>query len=513
MERVPIFNQRSATIRAMLALARRFFAGRPVAQAVAVFAALNLLTLLIFTLLVPSRPIVLPVEVPFLQPREVALRVGLALALYACVLWALRPGRRRFWEFLLLGGVGVATVWMLTQYYLPFLALGLVPVVARYWLSLPWTLSIVAALIGLSGWWSLREPLQLTLEVTFTQGPGGAVSWSALPQGTDYPNIETSFFVFMAMLFAGYSLFALEVLVRESQARMALESTQRKLEEKSRQAGVLEERQRLAREIHDTLAQNFTSIVMHLEAAEALFSEQSSEAVIASEPTPVAVKGRQAPGDAGTQVKPLQASQGVAKAEGRRIEDLAPGRLPETAPLKQVRAYLDQARSTAREGLSEARRMVWALRPEVLEGASLPQALERVAQRWAEKSGVRTEFTLTGEPQPLHPALEVSLLRVTQEALANVRKHAQARWVSLTLSYLDDLVLLDIQDDGVGLQTGVSSPDGGFGLRSIRERVEALGGHCTIESERGVGTTVAVSLPVAPAWQSPGRAGPESRKS
>lgn len=443
----------------MLALARRFFAGRPVARAVAVFAALNLLTLLIFTLLVPSRPIALPVEVPFLQPREVMIRVGLALALYACVLWALRPGRRQLWEFLLLGGVGGATVWMLTQYYLPLLALGLVPVVARYWLSLPWTLAMVAALIGLSGWWSLREPLQLTLEVTFAQGPGGSVTWRALPQGTDYPNIETSFFVFMAMLFAGYSLFALEVLVRESQAHMALESTQRRLEEKSRQAGVLEERQRLAREIHDTLAQNFTSIVMHLEAA---------EAVMASEPTP----------------------------EGRRVAE--PG-------LKQVRAHLDQARATAREGLSEARRMVWALRPEVLEGASLPQALERVAQRWAEKSGVRTEFTLTGEPQPLHPALEVSLLRVAQEALANVRKHAQARRVNLTLSYLDDLVLLDIQDDGVGLQTGVFSPEGGFGLRSIRERVEALGGHCTIESERGVGTTVAVSLPVAPAWQSSGQ--------
>ncbi|WP_366937387.1 ATP-binding protein [Alicyclobacillus sp.] len=94
-----------------------------------------------------------------------------------------------------------------------------------------------------------------------------------------------------------------------------------------------------------------------------------------------------------------------------------------------------------------------------------------------------------------------------------MRIHAQARRVNLTLSYLDDLVLLDIQDDGVGLQTGAPSPAGGFGLRSIRERVEALGGYCAIESERGVGTTVAVSLPVAPAWQSPGRTGPESRKS
>lgn len=472
----------------MLALARRFFAGRPVAQAVAVFTALNLLMLLIFTLLVPSRPIVLPVEVPILKPGEVALRVGLVLAVYACVLWALRPGQRHFGEFLLLGGVGIAIVWALTQYYLPLLALGLVPVVARYWLSLRWTLLVAAILVALSGWWSLREPLQLTLEVTFTQGPSGSVTWSALPQGTDYPNIETSFFVFMAMLFAGYSLFALEVLVRESQARMALESTQRKLEEKSRQAGVLEERQRLAREIHDTLAQNFTSIVMHLEAA---------EAAITGELTPVAA------GRAESLVSP---QSGVEPPPGRSLTS-------ESGSLNQVRAYLDQARATAREGLSEARRMVWALRPEVLEGASLPQALERVAQRWAEESGVRTEFTLTGEPQPLHPALEVALLRVTQEALANVRKHAQARRVNLTLSYLDDLVLLDIQDDGVGLQTGAPSMTGGFGLRSIRERVEALGGYCAIESERGVGTTVAVSLPVAPAWQSPGRTGLESRKS
>jgi len=481
----------------MLALARRFFAGRPVAQAVAVFTALNLLMLLIFTLLVPSRPIVLPVEAPILKPGEVALRVGLVLAVYACVLWALRPGQRHFGEFLLLGGVGIATVWTLTQYYLPLLALGLVPVVARYWLSLRWTLLVAAALVALSGWWSLREPLQLTLEVTFTQGPSGSVTWSALPQGTDYPNIETSFFVFMAMLFAGYSLFALEVLVRESQARMALESTQRKLEEKSRQAGVLEERQRLAREIHDTLAQNFTSIVMHLEAA---------EAAITGELTPVAA------GRAESLVSP---QSGEALVSPRSGVEPPPGRSLtfESGSLNQVRAYLDQARATAREGLSEARRMVWALRPEVLEGASLPQALERVAQRWAEESGVRTEFTLTGEPQPLHPALEVALLRVTQEALANVRKHAQARRVNLTLSYLDDLVLLDIQDDGVGLQSGAPSMTGGFGLRSIRERVEALGGYCAIESERGVGTTVAVSLPVAPAWQSPGRTGLESRKS
>lgn len=155
--------------------------------------------------------------------------------------------------------------------------------------------------------------------------------------------------------------------------------------------------------------------------------------------------------------------------------------------------YLEQARAAAREGLSEARRMVWAMRPEILENTSLPEALGRLLQRWQEESGIKAQFTLTGEPRPLHPELEVGLLRIAQEALANIRKHSRARQATLTLSYLNDMVLMDVQDDGVGLQPPSS---GSFGLRSMRERVEALGGHMTVESEAGQGTTLAFSLPL-----------------
>jgi signal transduction histidine kinase len=239
------------------------------------------------------------------------------------------------------------------------------------------------------------------------------------------------------VLYAGYSLFALELLVREAKARQALESAQRKLEEASRQAGVLAERQRLAREIHDTLAQSFASVVVHLEAAEGALG------------SPAAIQ------------------------------------------------HIDQARNTAREGLSEARRLVWALRPEILEGIPLPEALRQLLQRWQSVSSQEARFTLAGEPRPLHPEIELSLLRITQEALSNVRKHAQANLVNVTLSYLDGLVMLDIQDDGIGLDPRAAS-GGGFGLRSIRERVEALGGEFTVESERGRGTVLAVSLPEFP---------------
>jgi len=413
---------------------RRYFAGRPVAQVVVLLTALNLLTVLAFTLLVPARPLEVPTVLPWQDPAQTAWRIGAAVALLGVVVWAVRPGQRRAWEFAFLILIGVGVVAWLSQNYLPFLALGLVPVVARYWLPLWVVLLIVLGLGGLSVWWAQQEPLQITFEIVLSQGPQGTTSWGALPTPAEYPNLSLAFFIFIAFLYSGYALFTLELLVRETKAREELERTRRELEQASRQAGVLEERQRLAREIHDTLAQGFASIVVQLEAAE-MASENETSA-------------------------------------GR---------------------YLEQARNAAREGLSEARRMVWALRPEILENTSLPEALQRLMRRWQQESGVQAQFTLTGEPRPLHPELEVGLLRIAQEALANIRKHSKARHATLTLSYLGDMVLMDVQDDGVGLQPPTS---GSFGLRSMRERVEALGGQMTVESEPGLGTTLAFSLPL-----------------
>ena len=224
-----------------------------------------------------------------------------------------------------------------------------------------------------------------------------------------------------------------------SQAALALENL--RLIEEARHSGVIGERKRLAREIHDTLIQGFASIVMNLEAA-----------------------------------------------EGSPAGDAA-------------KRHLDEARNTAREGLAEARRIVWALRPEALEGAPLSEALERLATRWSEASGVTSGVNVTGTPRPLPAEAEVTLLRAAQEALTNVRKHARASRAVLTLSYMGDRVALDVLDDGVGFEPretaktdGVS---GGFGLPSMRERVEHSGGTLLVESEPGRGTTLVVELPVA----------------
>ena len=230
-----------------------------------------------------------------------------------------------------------------------------------------------------------------------------------------------------------------------AQAALALENL-RLVEEAlkaGRQAGMLRERQRLAHEIHDTLAQGFTSIVMNLEAVE------------------------------------------------------------ETDPptSETARRHLDGARQVARESLAEARRLVWALRPESLDRRSLAEALESLSERWAEETGVSVRTNVTGAPRGLPPETEVALLRVAQEALGNVRKHAGARRAALTLSYMDDLVVLDVLDDGAGFdarapRAGVGAQDsGGFGLRSMRERVEGLGGRFLIDSSPGSGTSLTVELP------------------
>lgn len=130
----------------------------------------------------------------------------------------------------------------------------------------------------------------------------------------------------------------------------------------------------------------------------------------------------------------------------------------------------------------------------------MPEALQQLSEHWSEGSGVPSRVELTGEVPTLSRDVEVSVLRTAQEALANVRKHADAREVTLTFSQIGDLVVLDVHDDGRGFVPDGSPPtngqDGGFGLLGMRERAEQLGGRLLVESTPGEGTTVVLELPV-----------------
>ena len=212
----------------------------------------------------------------------------------------------------------------------------------------------------------------------------------------------------------------------------------RQLVERAREAGVLDERQRMAREIHDTIAHGLTGVVTQLEAAQAAADR--------------------------------------------------PG---------EHERHLDNAARLARESLVEARRSLEAARPEALESASLPEALGSVAARWSAINGIPVNVTTTGEPVALHPEIESALLRTAQEALANVEKHAAATRVGVTLSFMGDVVALDVRDDGVGFEVseGRARSDSGFGLTAMRQRVSRVAGTLAIESEPGGGTAVSARVP------------------
>jgi len=209
----------------------------------------------------------------------------------------------------------------------------------------------------------------------------------------------------------------------------------------AREAGILDERQRMAREIHDTLAQGLTGIITQLQAAE----------------------------------------QASADPAGWRRRVAAAIRL-------------------ARESLSEARRSVDALRPEPLETARLSDALTSVAERWSALHGIAVQVTTTGTARPLPTEAESALLRTAQEALANVARHEQATRVGLTLSYMPHEVALDVRDDGRGFDpapAGVAAD--GFGLVAMRQRIEGLSGTVQVESEPGGGTAISACVPAVAA--------------
>ncbi|MBB6568513.1 histidine kinase [Kribbella sandramycini] len=223
------------------------------------------------------------------------------------------------------------------------------------------------------------------------------------------------------------------------QAQAENATLQAQLLVQAREAGVADERRRLAAEIHDTLAQGLTGIIAQLQAVEST-----------SDPA-------------------------VAKDHIARATDLA------------------------RDSLGEARRSVQNLAPEGLSSDALPEVLRKTVAQWAERTGVRTECTVTGTTHRLHGELSATLLRITQEALANVAKHASASRVGVTLSFMDTEVTLDVRDDGVGfdpLALPVRSDSGGFGLDGMRARAERLAGSLTVEAEPGGGTAVSARVPL-----------------
>ena len=207
--------------------------------------------------------------------------------------------------------------------------------------------------------------------------------------------------------------------------------------EQQREAAILKERTRMARDIHDTLAQGFTGVIVQMEAAEEALLEEDSEHAI---------------------------------------------------------GHVQRARELARESLREARRSVHALRPQALEKAPFADALEAIIKNTAAGTALRTEFRITGKPRELARLVEENLLHIGQEALTNSLKHAHATKFQAQLSFNPDAVYLELQDNGDGFNVG-NSNGGGFGLIGMKERAEQIGATVDVSSKPGAGTSIVAVSP------------------
>ncbi|NUR73723.1 MAG: sensor histidine kinase [Hamadaea sp.] len=348
--------------------------------------------------------------------RAVLATVALT-AMAACYAWWGRP--------LILADVEGRRMW-------PFIAAQLVLAAAAV------TAVPIAAYINFA-----LSPLMF-MSLPLGQAIAGAVAANLLPVAAaligraDPGDTRTTMImaVFGVALSVLMGVFIVRV-IKTSEERLALigelEASRAEVARLSRLAGVAEERSRLSGEIHDTLAQGFTSIITLLQAA-------------------------------GTELE-----RDPARARG----------------------HVDLAVRTARENLAESRALVAALAPAALHSASLDQAIRRQTERLAEETGVAVAYAMSGDPAPLPTATEVVLLRAAQEALTNVRRHAEAAHVSVELAYTADRVTLTVRDDGRGFDPGRHS---GFGLDGMRARAAQVDGLLTVDSAPGRGCTTTLEV-------------------
>jgi signal transduction histidine kinase len=230
-----------------------------------------------------------------------------------------------------------------------------------------------------------------------------------------------------------------ELELSQSLAHQAMLAVQlRRFAMMNRQAAVIAERNRMARDLHDTLAQGFTGVIVQLEAAEDAWSR---------------------------------------------------GLSPEAG------AHVARARELARGSLHEARLSTRALRPWALLDRSLFEAMDDLIEKMTSGTSVAGTFTVEGEPWSLSDEWEENLLRIGQEVLTNTLRHARARRFEARLVFEPQRLRFELRDDGAGFTPGAQHE--GLGLFGIKERTEAMGGTLAIRSTEGSGTAIFVSLPAS----------------
>jgi signal transduction histidine kinase len=399
--------------------------------------------LYLITLLIASLATATSVPVPSPRPRATLLLATGLVVVVTLVVADLAVRRRPAGSGIVIGYLLVAAA-VLGGYTTVFptfgaVAFGLIPL-AFALLPRPVALAAGALVTGLP---YLIQPYVLA----WLSGPAAPVVTSV----HFGPVYAIAVGVALPMVTGLLTVAAIRSAQRESRERQRvvdqLSATREELATASRQAGRAEERQRLAHELHDTLAQTLSGVVLQLEAAE-------------------------------------------QELDGTGV-DHDPARLAR---------LLTVARMTARQGLADTRRAVEALRPEALDRTSLCDAITEFCARWSEATGVRVNTAVWGQVRRCPAALEMVALRVVQEALANTAKHAAAGEATVAIGYQPETLLISVRDNGRGFDpASTRAPDGyasgGLGLVTMRERVGTVGGTLAVDSTPGAGAALTATLP------------------
>jgi NarL family two-component system sensor histidine kinase YdfH len=362
-----------------------------------------------------------------LGPARVAL-LSVAVAAHLVFLWlsprVLHDRRQLLIYWAVQMALAFAVSWLVPEHwlalalYMSLAGLG----VAVLWPNLPWVAVVVLVCLGLSTYHLSR-----------------AWGWGQYREFLPIVGLSLAFVVVYVISFTAQT----RARERAQELLAELEVAHRRLQEYADRVEELtigQERQRMAQELHDTLAQGVAGLILQLEAADS---------------------------------------------------HLESGNAP------RAQETVQRAMSLARTTLGEARRAIQALRPAELEHEGLIDALGREVDEFVASTGIRAAFQVDSATPELPPDAAPGILRIVQESLANVARHSQAEHVRVRLGAREGRLRLSIEDDGAGFEPDrAAGRPGSYGLRGMRERARAIGGELEVRSAPGKGTTIGLELEV-----------------
>ncbi len=378
--------------------------------------------------------------IPQLQPAPASVLLIVVESTFMLFYVWFQPVQKWLGQFFLPIGLGIVIISPLIGGYIEMLHSD-TPNVSAYFISWNLLITLSIPLVVLAWQYNFQTVIKFTVITTLVDV---LMKWSVIGFSLERDYIAWSVVVVRVIVFLLVGYMITTLINEQRKAHQALEAANLKLAQYARtaeQLSVSRERNRLARELHDTLAHTLSGSAVQLEAVNALWEQDPAQAHI----------------------------------------------------------MLEQAQAAIRSGLTETRRALQDLRASPLEDLGLQLALRTLAQNNANRMGIALELHLTNHLDKLAPGIEHAIYRIAQEAITNIERHANATKMSVRLMWLDDDRLqLIIAENGKGFDLSKLSSEQKFGIKGMEERAEMVGGTLEVQSAPNTGTTVSLIVSASP---------------